>query len=255
MNKWITGMMNATGGKVKAWDLVNEAISGGGNVDGFYELQHGSADNATDFFWQDYMGDVDYVVTAEKAAREAYAAIEGTNPADLKLFINDYNLESTWDDNKKLRSLIYWIGKWEEAGAKIDGIGTQMHISYFIDPTSQENQKKHITQMLELMARTGKLVRISELDMGIADKQFGKQLMTSEVTFEQEQAMAEYYKWIIQEYFRVVPVAQQYGICQWCLTDANVNSGWRKGEPVGLWTEGYLRKPAYAGWAEGLQAK
>ena len=31
MNKWIKGMMLACGGKVKAWDLVNEAISGGGN--------------------------------------------------------------------------------------------------------------------------------------------------------------------------------------------------------------------------------
>jgi GH35 family endo-1,4-beta-xylanase len=254
MNKWISGMMAATQGKVKAWDLVNEAISGSGNVDGFYALQHGSADDATNFFWQDYLGDVDYVVIAEKAARQ-YFAENGGNPSELKLFINDYNLESTWDDNKKLRSLIYWIGKWEEAGAKIDGIGSQMHITYYIDAASQENQKKHVTQMLELMAATGKLVRISELDMGIADKQFGTNLKTSEVTFEQEQAMAEYYKWIIEEYFRVVPVAQQYGICQWCLTDANANSGWRAGEPVGLWTEDYLRKPAYAGWAEGLQNK
>ncbi|MFW5536726.1 MAG: endo-1,4-beta-xylanase, partial [Segatella copri] len=36
MNKWISGMMQATEGKVKAWDLINEAISGGGNVNGFY---------------------------------------------------------------------------------------------------------------------------------------------------------------------------------------------------------------------------
>ena len=31
MDKWIKGMMKACGGKVKAWDVVNEAISGGGN--------------------------------------------------------------------------------------------------------------------------------------------------------------------------------------------------------------------------------
>lgn len=42
-----------------------------------------------------------YGPIAEKAARDAYAAVEGTNPEDLKLFINDYNLESDWDDNKK----------------------------------------------------------------------------------------------------------------------------------------------------------
>ena len=255
MNLWVSGMMNATAGKVKAWDLVNEAISGGGNIDGFYDLQHATESSANDFFWQDHLGNVDYVVTAEKAARSAYAAIEGTNPADLKLFINDYNLESTWDNNHKLESLIYWIGKWEEAGAKIDGIGTQMHISYYIDAESQARQQAAITRMLELMAKTGKLVRISELDMGISDKQFGTALKTEEVTFDQLKAMGEYYKWIIQEYFRIVPVAQQYGICQWCLTDAPASSGWRGGEPVGLWFEDYTRKPAYAGWAEGLQSK
>ena len=255
MNLWINNMMQATAGQVKAWDLVNEAISGGGNIDGYYDLQHATGSSTNDFFWQDYLGNVDYVVTAEKAARSAYAAIEGTNPADLKLFINDYNLESTWDNNHKLESLIYWIGKWEEAGAKIDGIGTQMHISYFLDPDSQARQQAAITRMFELMAKTGKLVRVSELDMGISDKQFGTSIPTEQVTFDQLKAMGEYYKWIIQEYFRIVPVAQQYGITQWCLTDAPASSGWRGGEPVGLWFEDYTRKPAYAGWAEGLQSK
>ena len=253
MKKWIDGMMDATEGKVKAWDLINEAISGGGNVNGYYDLQHGSEDTPNDFFWQDYLGSENYGVITEKLAREAYARQENANPADLKLFINDYNLESTWDDNKKLKSLIYWIGVWESKGAKIDGIGSQMHISYYKNAADQENQKKHITEMLTLMANTGKLVRISELDMGICDKQFGTALTTSEITFEDEKAMAEYYEWIIKEYFRIVPAAQQYGICQWCITDAPKSSGWRPEEPVGLWYLDYTRKPAYGGWAEGLK--
>ncbi len=32
---------------------------------------------------------------------------------DTKLFINDYNLESDWDNNMKLKSLIEWIKRWE----------------------------------------------------------------------------------------------------------------------------------------------
>ena len=45
MNNWVEGMMKATGGYVTAWDVVNEAISGGGdNGEGFYPLQ--SASNA-----------------------------------------------------------------------------------------------------------------------------------------------------------------------------------------------------------------
>ena len=79
--------------------------------------------------------------------------------------------------------------------------------------------------------------------------------MPIEERVAKEKAMGELYKWIIQKYFEIVPAAQQYGITQWCLTDAPDNSGWRGGEPVGLWTTDYERKPAYAGFAEGLAGK
>lgn len=271
MNKWVAGMMQATEGKVKAWDLINEAISGGGNVNGFYDLQSAKyvseAEAEKKFYWQDYFGAEEYGAIVEKAARDAYAAIEGTNPSDLKLFINDYNLESDWDDNKKLKSLIYWIGVWEKKGqelgynTKIDGIGSQMHISYYENPQTQESKKNAIVNMLKIMSESGKLVRISELDMGYVDAD-GKTLtvkdlkeMPLEERIAKEKAMGELYKWIIQKYFEIVPAAQQYGITQWCLTDAPDNSGWRGGEPVGLWTTDYERKPAYAGFAEGLAGK
>ena len=266
MNKWISGMMQATEGKVKAWDLINEAVSGGGNVNGFYALQTEatSEHNPQDFYWQDYFTPEMYGPIVEKAARDAYAAVEGTNPADLKLFINDYNLESDWDDNKKVKSLVYWIKVWEDKGkelgwnTKIDGIGTQMHIDYYENPQTLESKKKAIQNMLKIMAETGKLVRISEIDMGYVDKD-GKDVTTAQLEklpieerVAKEKAMAEHYKWIIEQYFKIVPVNQQYGICQWCLTDSPANSGWRPGQPVGLWNLNYQRKPAYGGFADGL---
>lgn len=266
MNKWISGMMQATEGKVKAWDLINEAVSGGGNVNGFYALQTEatSEHNPQDFYWQDYFTPEMYGPIVEKAARDAYAAVEGTNPADLKLFINDYNLESDWDNNQKVKSLVYWIGVWEKKGqelgwnTKIDGIGTQMHIDYYENPQTLENKKKAIQNMLTIMAKTGRLVRISEIDMGYVDKD-GNDVTTAQLEklpiderVAKEKAMAEHYKWIIEQYFKIVPVKQQYGICQWCLTDAPTNSGWRPGKPVGLWNLNYQRKPAYGGFADGL---
>lgn len=269
MNKWISGMMQATEGKVKAWDLINEAISGGGNVNGFYALQTEatSEHNPQDFYWQDYFTPEMYGPIVEKAARDAYAAVEGTSPADLKLFINDYNLESDWDNNQKVKSLVYWIGVWEKKGkelgwnTKIDGIGTQMHIDYYENPKTLESKKKGIENMLKIMAETGKLVRISEIDMGYVDKD-GKDVTTAQLEklpiderVAKEKAMAEHYKWIIEQYFKIVPVKQQYGICQWCLTDAPTNSGWRPGKPVGLWNLNYQRKPAYGGFADGLSEK
>ena len=267
MNKWVSGMMQATEGKVKAWDLINEAISGGGNVNGFYALQTANENNPDDFFWQDYFTPEMYGPIVEKAARDAYAAVEGTNPADLKLFINDYNLESDWDNNQKVKSLVYWIGVWEKKGqelgynTKIDGIGSQMHISYYENPQILESKKKGIQNMLKIMAETGKLVRISELDMGYVDAE-GNDVTTAQLEklpiderVAKEKAMAEYYKWIIEQYFAIVPASQQYGICQWCLTDAPADSGWRKGQPVGLWNLNYQRKPAYGGFADGLAGK
>ena len=254
MDNWIGGMMEATNGFVKAWDVVNEAISGGGNIDGYYALQHSSNPNddavvvkSGNFFWQDYMGDIDYVRSAVACARNHFKG----NAEDLKLFVNDYNLESDWDDNKKLKSLIYWVKKWEADGVtKIDGLGTQMHISYYDDEGTQKSKEEHIVKMFELMAATGKLVRVSELDMGYV--RGGTQLKTSQVTTTELQNMADYYEFILNKYFEIVPPEQQYGFCQWCMTDAPENSGWRAGEPVGIWKSGYSRKASYKGFAQGL---
>ena len=77
------------------------------------------------------------------------------------------------------------------------------------------------------------------------------------MTDQQHRAMADYYDFIVRKYFEIVPPAQQYGITQWCMTDAPgaIGTGWRGGEPVGLWDQNYNRKYAYAGFANGLRAK
>jgi GH35 family endo-1,4-beta-xylanase len=266
MDKWIKGMMNACGGKVKAWDLVNEAISGGGNDgQGNYLLQHSkdyNPDGAPDatwdvggdaFYWQDYMGSLEYVRQACRLARKY-------GPADIKLFINDYNLEGTWDiktkdgisASNKLWSLVNWIKKWEaDDVTKIDGIGTQMHISYNENSGSQNALKNTITGMFKLMAKSGKLVRVSELDMGYNNAS-GKSVPTNSMTEAQHKKMADFYEWIIKQYLTIIPPAQQWGICQWCTTDSPENSGWRANTPVGIWDLNYYRKHVYAGFVRGL---
>ena len=254
MDKWIKGMMEACEGKVKAWDVVNEAIGQSETLeDGFYALQHGKEGDTQNFFWQDYLGDLDYVRTAVRLAREY-------GPADVKLFINDYNLESDWDNNWKVKSLINWIGKWEADGVtKIDGIGTQMHIWCYSNPTVQESKKAGIVNMFKELAKSGKLVRISELDMGYTNGTTGNEeknmVATANMTEDQHKQMAELYNWVIQQYFEIIPAEQQWGICQWCITDSPSNSGWRPNEPVGLWDQNFYRKHVYGGFATGLAGK
>ena len=267
LQKWIYGMMEATEGKVKAWDVVNEAISGKEGSE-FYPLQSAtrgtvSADDAkNNFYWQDYLGDIDYVRTAVAAARKGFADAGG-NPEELKLFINDYNLETAYDDNKKLKSLIHWIEEWEKDDVtKIDGIGSQMHVSCCMDPVEQKKREDAYVNMLNLMVSTGKLVRISELDMGLEVKKNevkdGEypyvQVNTTDMTEEQHKAMRAYYEFIVKKYLEIVPKDQQWGICQWCATDSPANSGWRAGLPVGLWDMDYYRKHTYGGFAAGLGA-
>lgn len=260
MGKWIDGMMEATDGYVTSWDVVNEALSGADkDGDGKFDLQSAkrgnvSADDAkNNFYWQDYLGDIDYVRTAVADARKSFAAHNG-DPKKLKLFINDYNLESDWDDNGKLRSLIQWIKDWEADGVtKIDGIASQMHISCYADPNTQKSKKDHIVKMLELMKESGKLCKISELDMGYVDAA-GKEVKTADITEEQHKEMRDLYTFVLQKYFEIIPIDKQYGITQWCATDSPKDSGWRPGCPTGLWDSNYLRKHTYAGFAVGLGA-
>lgn len=260
LQNWIYGMMEATEGKVKAWDVVNEALSGEDkDGDGKFDLQSAkrgnvSADDAkNNFYWQDYLGDIDYVRTAVAAARKGFADAGG-NPEELKLFINDYNLESDWDQNGKLKSLIKWIKDWEADGVtKIDGIGSQMHISCYGNPQTQEAKKNAIENMLKLMAESGKLVRISELDMGYVDAN-DKEVKTADMTEEQHKEMRALYEFVVKKYLELIPENQQWGICQWCATDSPANSGWRAGLPTGLWDSDYYRKHTYGGFAAGFGA-
>lgn len=225
LERWIAGMMAVSKDYVKAWDVVNEPMDDGSP----YELKTGVGKTleADHFYWQDYMGK-DYAVRAFELARQ-YG-----NPGDI-LFINDYNLEYNLD---KCKGLIEYVEYIESQGVTVDGIGTQMHISTTSD-------KDKIVEMFQLLAATGKLIKVSELDLGVGVK-------TSDATDEHYLAQAAMYKFVVEKYKEIIPADQRYGITVWSPKDSPANSSWRAGEPIGLWTEEYNRKRAYASFAEGL---
>lgn len=251
LDTWIKNMMENCAGNVKIWDVVNEPMSDGSpNELKHYDNQDpDTRDNC--FYWQDYLGD-NYARDAVALARKYFAEFGG-NPDELKLFINDYNLEAAYNNNAKCEGLIKMIQQWENDGVtKIDGIGTQMHVTYSLDPETQKKNEDCVVKMFELLANTGKLVKVSELDMGINDEN-GDKILTADATYVQLLHMADYYNFIVRKYFELIPQNQRYGITQWSLTDGGDDEwSWRKGEPIGLWTRSYDRKPAYAGFADGL---
>lgn len=228
LEHWISGMQAVTKSYVKAWDVVNEPMDDGKP----YELKTGVGRtlNTDEFYWQDYMGK-DYAVEAFKMARK-YG-----NATDIH-FINDYNLEYNLD---KCRGIIEYVKYIESKGAKVDGIGTQMHIDI-------NSNKANIEEMFKLLAATGKLIKVSELDIGVGVK-------TPNATAEHYAKQADMYRFVVEKYFEHVPAAQRYGITMWSPLDSPASSSWRAGEPIGLWTEGYVRKPAYSAVAEALKAK
>jgi GH35 family endo-1,4-beta-xylanase len=234
LETFIAGMLEKTKGYIKAWDVVNEPMSDWPDQ---YALKTGigKTDLADDeFYWQDYLGK-DYAVKAFQLARK-YG-----NANDL-LFINDYGLEGS---GNKCKGLIAYVSYIESKGAKVDGIGTQMHIDI---NTSKDN----IVSMFNLLAATGKLIKVSELDIGL-----GNGIKTSNATTEMYQQQADMYKFVVEKYLEIIPKDKQYGITLWSPLDSPDQEGsfWRRGEPIGLWTEGFVRKPAYQAVAEALSAK
>ncbi len=225
MEDWIGQMLTHYKDGIQAWDVVNEPMREDGTV------RDGDVSDLADdeFYWQKYLGD-DYAVTAFTLARQY-------GNADDKLFINDYNLESNLI---KCQGLIDYVSYIETQGATVDGIGTQMHISATSD-------KDMITQMFQKLADSGKLIKVSELDV---------RLGTASPTADQLAAQSEMYQYVIDQYREIIPSAQQYGITIWGISDnEQEHEYWLPEESPNLWDANYARKHAYKGAADGLAGK
>ncbi len=83
------------------------------------------------------------------------------------------------------------------------------------------------------------------MDIGVGVK-------TTVATDEDYIAQAEMFEYVVSKYMELIPANQRYGITVWSPFDSPKNGNWRAGEPIGLWTESYLRKRAYGGFADGL---
>ncbi|MBL4560750.1 MAG: endo-1,4-beta-xylanase [Labilibaculum sp.] len=224
MESFITQMVTHFKGDVHAWDVVNEAMKEGGSI------RDGNVTDAADdhFYWVKYLGK-DYAVTAFKLARQF--------DADAKLFINDYNLEYSL---AKCDGLIEYVQYIESQGATVDGIGTQMHIS-------ETSDKDKIAQMFEKLGATGKLIKISELDV---------RLGTNSPTAEQQANQADMYQYVLDMYMQYVPDAQRYGVTVWGLSDhEKEHEYWLPDESPNIWDANYERKHAYKGFADGLAGR
>ena len=101
--------------------------------------------------------------------------------------------------------------------------------------------------MFTTMAATGKLVKVTELDI---------QVGTNSPTLEQYAEQAEMYRYIVEMYKNHVPKSQQYGITVWSVSDNDrEHEYWIPNDGPNLWDKNYQRKHAYKGFADGLAGK
>jgi len=107
MKDHISTVAGRYAGKLYAWDVVNEALDGGG---------YRTGESSTPSLWYETYGSSDFIVEAFKEARKA--------DPDALLYYNDYSIAQI---NDKSDFLYQEVQKWMDAGAPIDGIGFQSH--------------------------------------------------------------------------------------------------------------------------------
>jgi len=123
-------------GKIKAWDVVNEAIADGGD------------DVLRNSLWLQIIGP-DYIAKAFEYAHEA--------DPDAILRYNDYGLENP----AKRQKLVKLIKSLQEQKAPVHAIGSQAHVNV---STTFETMDQALTEMATL----GLPIHITELDVNSA---------------------------------------------------------------------------------------
>ena len=268
MEQWVKGMAEHLADKgivPVGYDVINEAITDGEKkvrgVDGVFggswtedDQTHYDAaptENEQDgldlnwgsghWYWGYWVPD--YAVKAFQFARQYL-------PAETKLFYNDYNLETS---DSKRAAAIQFVKDIDAANgsAIVDGIGTQMHITLSGTSDDADNNaqkvaalRAQVDKQFQELAATGKLVRVTELDISLG---------TSSPSAAQYKAQSDAYQTIFESYFENVPESQQSGITIWSLTDADdEHEYWLKGEKPNLFDANGLRKWAYKGVCDAL---
>lgn len=240
LKAWCDGLMKINAGRIKTFDLIDEAIDTNALLEnGYYDLKH----STEKIFWQDILGSENYAPVVSSIASQSFQKYEG-DPAALKFFISEKGLE----DQKTFESLNYWIGIWDQKGAKIDGINAKLNLTYSEDAATQEANKATLDKLLTNLASTGKLIRLSNFDILYKDAQ-GASVSAKDITEAQRQQLADYYGYVIRSYMSKIPNDKQAGICKGNLSDTS--------DPVGLWSidnssKDWVRTATYKAFCDAL---
>lgn len=187
MRNHIDQVMTHFQGRVKVWDVVNEAIMD----DGSYRTANEEDGQQSD--WYGALGE-SYIAEAFRAAREA-------DPA-AQLFYNDY-----YNYHPVRRQAIYeMLRGLLEAGVPVDGVGLQSHLNLAAgtDPAEQSFHQtpENMAEAIELYSSLGLDVQITEIDLSLylrgitytSDMFYTPEKVTSAVLAEQAERYREFFE-------------------------------------------------------------
>jgi len=216
-------------GKIQGWDVVNEAISDGGNA--------GTAqtENLRNSSWLQTLGP-EFLTLAFRFAHEA--------DPDAKLYYNDYGIES----GPKHASSLVLLRRLIAEGTPIHGVGIQGHWSTSRIPYDA------LDQAISAYAALGLKVSITELDVTIRGEsggQFGRGfggrgfgargLGSSPPPAPQDlQAQADAYARLFSIFVKHQDAVER--VTFWGLSDRRT---WRFGQHPLIFDSQNQRKPAY----------
>ncbi|CAH8296724.1 endo-1,4-beta-xylanase [Mariniflexile fucanivorans] len=213
---YITTTLTRFKGKVRSWDVVNEAF------------EDGSGHPLRNSVFRQKMGD-DYIKKCFQFARDA--------DPDVLLFYNDYNMASSSTKRAAMFNLV------DDLGDLIDGIGAQMHISY------NGPSKSQIQSLADQVVAKGKKLHFAELDIRANPNKD----ITS-LTDERAQEQRAKYKEVVQIY-NSIPLANKFALTVWGVRDNEswLIDFWGNADWPLLFDSNYNKKAAYFGFLEGLQ--
>ncbi|MCQ2095577.1 MAG: endo-1,4-beta-xylanase [Bacteroidaceae bacterium] len=158
MREHITTVVSRYKGKIKGWDVVNEAVMDDGSL------------RRSQF----------YNTIGPEFIRLAFQFAHEADP-DAELYYNDYSM----DNPAKRKAVVELIRDLKAHGCRIDGVGMQSHVSF---GTNLDEYEKSI----QAFAAEGVKVMITELDLSVLPWPTGNYGASVETNFEYQKSMNPY---------------------------------------------------------------
>lgn len=217
-------------GKIRSWDVVNEAINDGGNA------QTAETENLRRSNWLKIMGP-DFLPLAFKFAHEA--------DPNAKLFYNDYNIEA----GAKHGSSMVLLKRLIKEGTPIYGVGIQGHWTTGRVPFAE------IDKAISDYSSLGLKVSISELDLTIRGASGGQlgggggrgARRNTPASPQDLQTQANDYAKLFSIFVKHKDSIDR--VTFWGLNDRRT---WRAGQNPLIFDSNNLRKPAYVSIVDAM---